>query len=303
MIRSFSRMAAIATSAAVFLFASPVFAKPTISAVTPATATAGTPVTFSAAVSSAVPIQSCNLYVDLEDKGEMTVAGNTASKSYTFPYGGARIAFVFCRDTGGGLNSGPNTSIWVEGPLQNAAPLSTSEPTTEEPSVTEAPTTAEPAVQAPSDQLVKLICSEAADANDPCRAVYYVDSEGRRHAFPNERIYFSWYADFNDVTEISSEEIASFTLGENVAYRPGTRLVKFRTDPKVYAVDARGELRWVKTEEVATELYGADWNTKVDDIPDAFYTDYSFGTEIESATEFSPSAAMEGSSSIEENLR
>jgi len=310
-----SRLAVVTSSAALLFFAAPAFAAPSISSVTPVTATAGMHTTFRATVSSSAPIESCNLYVDLNDKGAMTINGNTASLAYTFPYGGARIAFVFCRDTAGGLNSGPNTSVWVEGALQNAAPLSGSDSgsmqsenqaITEQPQVEATSTLQTPiavTAAASSSQLVKLACPTGAEPEDPCKAVYYVDAEGSRHAFPNEHVYFGWYSDFSQVKEVSSEEIASFTLGQNVAYRPGERLVKFTTDPKVYAVGARGELRWVSSETVAQDLYGADWNKKVDDIPDAFYTDYSFGTEIGAPTDFSPTTEMEDVADIETNLR
>ena len=72
-------------------------------------------------------------------------------------------------------------------------------------------------------------------------------------------------------------------------------MVKFTTDPKVYAVSRGGLLRWVKTEELARSFYGNDWNQKIDDIADAFYTNYTFGTEINSVTEYSPSAELEHS--------
>ena len=66
-----------------------------------------------------------------------------------------------------------------------------------------------------------------------------------------------------------------------MTYRPGAKLVKIQTDPKVYAVSRNGVLHWVKTEALATALYGANWNTRVDDVPDTFFTNYTVGTPIE----------------------
>ncbi|HEU0050627.1 MAG TPA: hypothetical protein VFQ60_01040, partial [Patescibacteria group bacterium] len=122
-------------------------------------------------------------------------------------------------------------------------------------------------------------------------AVYYLGSDGKRHAFPNEKVYFSWYKDFGGIKVVSAQAMASLTLGANITYKPGVRLVKFTTDPKVYAVDAGGTLRWVKTSAVAAQLYGSSWNkTSVDDISDAFFMNYRFGNDIQVASDYIRSA-------------
>ena len=61
-----------------------------------------------------------------------------------------------------------------------------------------------------------------------------------------------------------------------MTYKPGVRMVKITTDPKVYAVSKGGVLRWVSSPDVATDIYGADWAEHVDDISDAFFFNYSF---------------------------
>lgn len=136
--------------------------------------------------------------------------------------------------------------------------------------------------------LIKLACPSVADADHPCKAVYYVGADGKRHAFPNSRVFFTWYTNFDAVRAVSSERLGQYALGMNVTYRPGARMVKFTTDPKVYAVARGGVLRWVKTEELARAYYGTDWNKKIDDIPDAFYTNYTFGTEINAEADYNP---------------
>ncbi len=147
--------------------------------------------------------------------------------------------------------------------------------------------------------LIKLACESDADANDPCKAVYYIGADGKRHAYPNSRVFFTWYGDFDGVRVVSAETMGRYMLGANVIYRPGQRMVKFTTDPKVYVVGRGGVLRWVKTEALARAYYGMDWNTKIDDIPDAFYTNYTFGTEIEAESEFSPTAEMEANATFD----
>ena len=66
-------------------------------------------------------------------------------------------------------------------------------------------------------------------------AVYYVAADGKRYAFPNERIYRSWYANFSTVQRITDSQLADIPLGGVVHYRPGFRMVKITSDPKVYA--------------------------------------------------------------------
>ncbi len=153
----------------------------------------------------------------------------------------------------------------------------------------------------PVNSLVKLP-DDNNGATQEDSAVYYIGSDGKRHAFPNSKIYFTWYKDFSGVRIITAEQLASIPLGSNVRYKPGSRMVKFTTDPKVYAVDANGVLRWVKTAAAATALYGDNWNTFIDDMTDAFFTNYSFGSDIDSAADFNASTAMSLEATISDNL-
>lgn len=132
-------------------------------------------------------------------------------------------------------------------------------------------------------------------------SVYYVTS-GKRYAFPNEKVFFSWYADFSGVATVSGAELASYPLAANVTYHPGSRLVKITTDPKVYAVSQYGTLRWVTTEQIAASLYGSSWNTKVDDVPDAFFTNYTIGAPIENASDYNVNAEL-GVTTIAQDLQ
>jgi hypothetical protein len=122
----------------------------------------------------------------------------------------------------------------------------------------------------------------------PSPAVYYLGADGKRHAFPNERVFKTWFADFSGIVVVSDAELAAMPLGQNVTYKPGARLVKITTDPKVYAVAESGELRWITSESLATELYGSDWKHLVEDIPDAFFFDYRPGLQIAESTDYGP---------------
>lgn len=127
--------------------------------------------------------------------------------------------------------------------------------------------------------------------------VYYYGIDQKRYVFPNEKTYFTWYSGFSTKT-ITDAELAAVQVGGAATYRPGFKLVKVTTDPKVYAVGRGGVLRWVETEQVAAALYGPDWNTKVDDLPDAFFATYKIGTSISKVADFSPSSELAMSTTI-----
>ena len=114
-------------------------------------------------------------------------------------------------------------------------------------------------------------------------AVYYYASNGKRYVFPNEKTYMTWFSDFSSVVTITDAELAAIQIGGNIVYRPGTRLVKITTDPKVYAVSAHGTLHWITSETLANQLYGATWNQMIDDVSDAFFTNYTYGADITTA--------------------
>lgn len=145
------------------------------------------------------------------------------------------------------------------------------------PSTSENASEAEPpTVEDTAGMLVKL-----ADAN----TIYVLGSDGKRHAFPNQVVFDSWYdssAVAVDITTIDAVTMASFKLGTNVTMRPSTWLIKITTDPKVYAVEPGGVLRWVTSEVIAEALYGSNWNTKVADVADTFWPNYTIGDDLDS---------------------
>lgn len=120
------------------------------------------------------------------------------------------------------------------------------------------------------------------------KQVYYVSTDGRRYVFPNERTFKTWYKNFDSVQKISNIELNALPFGGNITYRPGTRLLKITTDPKVYAVAATGTLRWVSTEDIAVRLYGPNWSKSVDNLPDEIFGSYHIGQPILNYTDFSP---------------
>jgi hypothetical protein len=111
-------------------------------------------------------------------------------------------------------------------------------------------------------------------------AIYYLDKNNMRHVFPDEKVFKSWYKDFLSVIIVSEDKIKDYPLQNNIRYRPGTRLIKIQSDPKVYAIETPNFLRWIKNEDIARALYGADWAKLVDDLPDSLFFDYIMGNEI-----------------------
>lgn len=129
-------------------------------------------------------------------------------------------------------------------------------------------------------------------------AVYYLGNDGKRYVFPNDKVYFSWYSDFSEVQTVSDDVLAPYSLGGNVTYRPGTHLVKIQSDPKVYAVDKGGVLRWINSESAAITIFGSNWNKQVDDIPDAFFINYTIGNPVSSASDYDPTIITSNDTSI-----
>lgn len=156
--------------------------------------------------------------------------------------------------------------------------------------------------EATPGSLIKLVCAGETLPDDPCRAVYFYGSDGKRHAFPNEKVYFSWYDDFASVVTVSKSSMSSLSLGKNVTYHPGKKMVKFESVPTVYAVSRKGTLRAIASETVATELYGSDWHQKIDDISDAFFGNYTFGEKILSASDYNVAAEQASVTSLDQNI-
>jgi hypothetical protein len=65
-----------------------------------------------------------------------------------------------------------------------------------------------------------------------------------------------------------------------VTYRPGSRLLKIVSDPRVYAVFPGGVLREIPSAAAAVRLYGEGWAKTVNDLSDAFFSDYDIGAPL-----------------------
>lgn len=135
--------------------------------------------------------------------------------------------------------------------------------------------------------------------------VYWYAADGKRYVFPNTKTYYTWFSsdDFARVQTLSDNDLASLPLGGNVVYRGGAKLVKITTDPRVYAVSRYGILHWIPNEYIAMQLYGASWMQMVEDIPDAFFINYTVGTPLSQPSDFSVSNEYNGVHTPSDNLR
>ncbi len=364
-------------------------ATPVVGVVSPTTATAGTAVALSTAVLDNVGISSCNLWVDGVDRGAMAVAGGTASLSYTFVAAGTASVQVKCSDaaTNIGVGAAATVSVIASGstPTTPSAAASTvgASPatvvadnasvstitvtvknssgtalsgkvvtlTSSRPAqdtiatvagttndlgvatfsvksstagastltavadglavgsasvtftasgVTPPPPTPPSGTPGPGS-LIKLVCPAAAAADHPCKAVYYYGADGKRHAFPHSKVFFTWYANFSNVQTVTQTFLSSLPLGKNVAYRPGVKMVKFKTLNTVYVVGRAGLLRPISSEAVAAALYGSAWNGQIDDIEDSYFMDYTFGATVATGSDFAPASETSAVTGIDAN--
>lgn len=239
-------------------------------------------------------VTRCTLYLNSSSVGAMTNVGDgTFSKNYTFTVAGSYTAHATCTDEHGNFTTGSTSSITVGEGDESTEPTETTETTG---------SVIFDVADLDTNSLIKIICQGETDVNDICRAVYYYGDDGKRHAFPNEKVYFTWYENFDNIQLLTPEAMADITLGSNVTYHPGTKMVKFQSMRTVYAVDQGSVLRAIGSEEIATALYGDDWNQQIDDISDAFFGNYSFGDDIDDASDYNPEDAYNSVSSISDNL-
>jgi hypothetical protein len=153
--------------------------------------------------------------------------------------------------------------------------------------------------------LMSPAVTHAAAAGDRIRSqslstVYYYGYDGMRYTYPNVKTYTSWHSttsgqpDFNGVQFVSDTTISDITLGGNIVVRPGASWIKVTSDPKTYAVGRNGRIYWIETEAVAVAYAGSDWNQRIIDVPDVFFTDYTVGASLMSATAYNGMMYMSG---------
>jgi len=110
-------------------------------------------------------------------------------------------------------------------------------------------------------------------------AVYWYLAD-KRNVFADQTSYGSWFSDFNGIVTVPADQLTDIGLGHVVPIRAGTYLVKIQSDPKTYAVEPYGVLRWIPTEAQALALYGNDWSHRVRDVDVSQFVNYSLGNAL-----------------------
>lgn len=141
-------------------------------------------------------------------------------------------------------------------------------------------------------------CTSGSLIKGPMAAVYYCGADGKRYVFADDKTYFTWYSDFSNIQPMTAAELGDVTIGGNVTYRPGRRMVKIQSDPRTYVVSRGGVLRHVPSEECAKTLYGADWNRQIDDVSDAFFVNYRVGEALSTCSDYDRNAETSLGTSI-----
>lgn len=119
-------------------------------------------------------------------------------------------------------------------------------------------------------------------------AVYLLNANMERMYFPHSTVYQTWYSDFSGVVEIPTTCVDAYPAPSSapfgVNFRPGSKLVKVQISPSVYVVEPGNKKSKVGSEAVATALYGSNWASKVMDVADVFWPNYSStGAELTEA--------------------
>lgn len=138
-------------------------------------------------------------------------------------------------------------------------------------------------------------------------AVYYYAGNGMRYVFPDDVTYRTWYPEdtnFNYVTQVSEDQLASIQLGGNVTDRPGTTIIKINTDAGYYAVSRGGMLHRVDDISILEQLWGPyQWQNKVHEVYDGIFMMYSMGNMIASTSDYNVSDELNASPSIDMDVQ
>ncbi|MBI2099601.1 thrombospondin type 3 repeat-containing protein [Candidatus Uhrbacteria bacterium] len=106
-------------------------------------------------------------------------------------------------------------------------------------------------------------------------AVYMVGADGKRHVFPTEAVYKSWYGEnWSLHKNLPLWEVSNWMLGRNIVYKPGM-LVKIPSVSKVYLVKETSTdhdlayIEWIPTE---AEFIARGYRFRdIKDLPEPFF--------------------------------
>ncbi len=149
---------------------------------------------------------------------------------------------------------------------------------------------------------IKIACRSKASVSDACHAVYYYGKDGKRHIFPDEVTYKTWYSNWSGIKTVSSDFMNKLALGEPVTVHPGKVVVKFQSDDDIYAVSEGGVLHHYINELLLKVDYSNAWQQFLRILPDAWRSHYEVGSQIDSSGDYDPLKAKNEVTSIDDNF-
>jgi hypothetical protein len=249
-----------------------------VPSVSPSSATEDRSTEFSVQPWSNYNVTSCWLYVDGDKVATMNEdSTNYFTADYTFRDDGSYSVYARCYDSSGTYVTGTKRTVTVYSSGHSSS-------------------------NANEGDLIKIACGSHPSANDTCKAVYYYGEDGKRHAFPNESVYFTWYNDFDDVIEISASDMSDITIGKNVTYRPGSVLVQFSGSSSIYAVEKKHTLRKYTSTSLLRTDYGSNYDDVIVTVPDTLYSNYTIGSVIDSSSDYDRTTQYYSVDSIDDVL-
>lgn len=135
--------------------------------------------------------------------------------------------------------------------------------------------------------------------------LYWYARDGKRYRFIDERVFHTWFppeVSYPHVYKISPTDLATIYIGGNVTYKPGTKLIKVKSDPKHYAISKGGRIHWVETDNLAKALFGENWKDFVDEVPDVFFVNYSIGKPITRVSDYDRNKELGSVRTVDDNI-
>ncbi len=132
-----------------------------------------------------------------------------------------------------------------------------------------APVVTSPAINQNNSQI-----SEGSILKSPLHPGVYYYEGGKRRPFINAAVYYTWFSNFNNVKNISVEQMEAISLGTPMPIQAGTKLLKFPLNPRVYEVTSGNRITHIANEEVAIQKFGKGWAQSVIELPEIYYLFY-----------------------------
>lgn len=110
--------------------------------------------------------------------------------------------------------------------------------------------------------------------------IYYYSDDGFRYIFPNHDIYSSWFGDYLPTRVETVEQMQKSQLKGAVTLKPGS-LTMTDSDPKIYLV-ANHSILYSISPELLPQIFGADWQQHIIQLPNWFFAYYTQAGGIES---------------------